>query len=233
MTQPPDVEFLASDPDDETDEELSPQPAPRPWMFRVAAAVVALVVVGAVVRAATDRPHQQATHSATVTAGPTSPDPRNVPTRALRRDFDQAAVPKLQVPPACPAGDGQPGCSTTHRLPKAFLAAVRAQFPHARTLSTVTQVVRRTGTAEARGLWSRQFTAEAGIVILHVTVSAGVKPALMDSTSFDDGISVRSASWYRNGSLAVQVFASGPSGHEPPFTKLGLLAHDPRLVGIS
>jgi hypothetical protein len=193
-----------------------------------------LVVAGAAVRAATDRPHQQAARSTTVTAVPKSPSSPNVPTRAVRRDFDQAAVPKLQVPPACPAaGDGQAACSTTHRLPKGFLAAVRAQFPTARTLSTVSQVVRATGAEEVHGLWSRQFTAEAGIMILHVTVSAGVEPALMDSTSFDDGISVRSASWYRAGSLAVQVFASGPSGHEPPFTKLGLLSHDPRLVGIT
>jgi hypothetical protein len=233
MTNPPDVEFLGADLDDDIDEELPHRPArPRPWMLRIAVGAAVLVVAVGAVRAAIDRTHRPAARATTVVTQ--SPSRPNVPTREPRRDIVEAVIPKLQVPPTCPvARDGQAACSTTHALPKAFLAAVRAQFPRTETISTVTQVARANGAAEVHGLWSRQFTGVFGVTTVHVVVTAGVEPDLITTNSFDDGIWVRSATWYRAGSLAVQVFASAPSGHETSFTRLGRLSRDPRLLPIT
>ncbi|HEU5267113.1 MAG TPA: hypothetical protein VFU35_10450, partial [Jatrophihabitans sp.] len=150
------------------------------------------------------------------------------------RDPLQVYVPRLLIPPTCPpGGDGLTACTSTHTLPEEFLAAVRAQFPATKTISTRTDVVRATGAEVVHALWSRQFTGEFGVTIVHVVVGTGLDVPPAAKTSFDDGIWVRSSTWYRTGSLTVQVFASAPSGHEPASARLDRLARDPRLLVLA
>jgi hypothetical protein len=223
----PGVEFLSAD-TDSTDEDLPQRPArPRPVLLRVGVAAAVLLVGAAVVRAATDR-HPPATAVTTTTVSASPPPP---PSAQPRRDPLQVYVPRLVVPPGCPpGGDGLTACTSTHTLPAQFLAAVRSQFPATKTISTRTEVVRATGAEIVHALWSRQFTGEFGVTIVHVVVSTGLDLPPVPTTSFDDGIWVRSSSWYRAGALSVQVFASAPSGHEPASVRLDRLARDPRLL---
>jgi hypothetical protein len=224
VSRPTDVEFLVPDHGDGADEEL-PTPArklPR-RAVRIAVAAAVLAVGVAAVRGALDRsaaPTRAAV--ATTTVGPATPSAA-APTPAFpSRNSFQPLIPRLITPTPCTT---QPGCRSVRTLPAAFRAAVRAQFPGTTTVTTVSRVG-----SQDHQLWSREYTGRFGLTVLHVVVSSGGIRG--STTSFDDGIWVRAASWCRSGSAAIQVFASAPSGHDPTLAKLSRLCGDPRLLAV-
>lgn len=221
MSRPPDVEFVVPEHPDGADEEL-PTAARRPhgWAVRIAIAAAVLVVGVVAVRGAMDRSATPTGRAvATTTVQPPTPSAA-APTAGLAdRGSFQPLIPRLVAAAPCRA---QSGCRSTRTLPVAFRAAVRAQFPGTTTVVSASRVLPRDR------LWSREYTGRFGVTVLHVVVSPGAIRG--PTTSFDDGIWVRAASWCRSGSDAVQVFASAPSGHDPPLAKLTRLCTDPRLL---
>ncbi len=223
MSRPPDVEFLVPDHSDGADEDL-PTPVRRPHAraVRIAIAAGVLVVGGAAVRGVIDRDSGPgAAAVATTTVAPPAPSAAAPTAGADRNNSLRPLIPRLLAPVRCPAGSG---CRSTRVLPVAFRAAVRGQFADTTTVTARSRVLPR------GRLWSREYTGRFGVTVLHVVVSPGAIRG--PTTSFDDGIWVRAASWCRSGSAAVQVFASAPSGHEPPLAKLSRLCADPRLLAV-
>jgi hypothetical protein len=222
VSRPPDVEFLVPDRGDGADEELpTPDRKPHSRVVRIAIAAAVLAVGVAAVRGAIDRSAAPTGAAvATTTVGPASAS-ATAPTPGFpSRDRFQPLIPRLISPTPCTA---QPGCRAVRTLPLAFRAAVRAQFPGTTTVTAVSRVG-----SQDHQLWSREYTGRFGVIVLHVVVSpGGIRGS---TTSFDDGIWVRAASWCRSGSAAIQVFASAPSGHDPTLAKLARLCVDPRLL---
>jgi hypothetical protein len=226
VSRPPDVEFLVPDHDGGADEEL-PTPARKPHSraVRIAFAAAVLVVGAAAGRGALDRSAAPTPAAvATTTVGPASASPSAAapPPAVPTRNSFQPLIPRLITPTPCTA---RPGCRSVRTLPAAFHAAVRAQFLGTTTVTTVSLVG-----AQNHRLWSREYTGRFGVTVLHVVVTpGGIRGS---TTSFDDGIWVRAASWCRSGSAAIQVFASAPSGHDPTLAKLSRLCGDPRLLAV-
>jgi hypothetical protein len=198
------------------DEELT-SGSKRPWL--ALGLLAAVLVAGLLVARLAESDHPTPVASASTASTP--PPYRDAYALPANRGRD------------CPAADdGQTICTTSPRVPAAVLAAVRARFPHARSVDAVEERLRDVGFGPG-GVWYRALSTVDGESSIEVVVR---RRTADDRPPFDrgsGGYADRMQVTRLVGRRAVVVTVIAPHGDLPTFRVVRALARDPRLLAAS
>lgn len=228
-----DVDFTVTSSDDGVDEDL-PQPESRarsPLQRAVVGLITLAAVIGIGIAISASR------HGRPLAAPTTSAAPSErftvVPQRRITRFTPPPDVIMIDANSGavvCPrAGDGQSACLTSHLVPPAVVAALRAHFPGARVLRETDDILRDTGLG-SNGIWDRRISAVAGPIRITVLVR---RPLPEDVTVGDTAhVGNRTVETESTGSggFTVTVTVDAPSTHPSVSGAVDLLVSDQRLL---